>query len=234
MQLLDVVWEGIEKAFAMLLAGDPEVFRITWLTLRVSGSAVLISLLLGVPIGLFLGLSQFPGRRFIASLVNLGMGLPPVVVGLWVSLFLWRYGPLGSLGIMYTPAAMIAAQCVIAAPKVAGLTMAGMMQLNPRLQLQIFALGANRWQAYWLLVQEARLSILAAAMAGFGAVVAEVGASMMVGGNLVGSTRVLSTAIVLEVNRGNFSVAIALSLILMLLAYIVTVILTLLQQRRMR
>lgn len=157
-----------------------------------------------------------------------------MVAGLWVSLFLWRYGPLGFLRAMYTPAAMITAQCVIAAPKVAGLTMAGIMQLNPKLHLQIQALGANRWQGWWLLVREARLSILAAAMAGFGAVVAEVGASIMVGGNLVGETRVLSTAIVLAVGRGDLDVAIALSLILLLLAYAVTFGLTLLQQQRRR
>lgn len=218
----------------MLITGDPELLRITLLTLRVSGAATLISLLLGVPAGLLLGLARFPGRRFVVSLVNVGMGLPPVVVGLWVSIFLWRSGPLGFLDALYTPAAMVAAQCLIAAPKVAGLSMAGIMQLNPKLHLQILSLGASRFQAYWLLVREARLSILAAVMAGFGAVVAEVGASTMVGGNMAGQTRVLSTAILLEVNQGRFEVAIALSLVLLFLAYAVTFGLTLLQQQRGR
>lgn len=231
---MDLIWEGLRKAVLMLREGDPELVRITLLTLRVSGTATLISLLLGVPAGLFLGLARFPGRRLVVSLVNAGMGLPPVVAGLWISLLLWRSGPLGFLEAMFTPAAMIAAQCLIAAPKVAGLTMAGIMQLNPRLPLQIQALGASRWQGWWLLVREARLSVLAAVMAGFGAVVAEVGASMAVGGNIVGHTRVLSTAMVLEVNKGNFDVAIALSLILLLLAYTVTTVLTLLQQSRRR
>lgn len=231
---MDLVWEGIRKAFTMLLAGDPELLRITLATLRISGTATLISVVAGVPLGLFLGLARFPGRRFVVTLVNAGMGLPPVVVGLWVSLFLFRNGPFGFLQALFTPAAMVAAQCIIAAPKVAGLTMAGIMQLNPKLHLQIMALGANRWQGYWLLIREARLSILAAVMAGFGAVVAEVGASLMVGGNLVGSTRVLTTTIVLEVNRGNYDTAIALSLILLLLAYGVTTTLTLLQQQRRR
>jgi len=226
---MDLVWEGLRKAGVMLVTGDPELLRITVATLRISGLATLISLLAGVPLGIFLGLARFPGRRFVMSLVNAGMGLPPVVVGLWVSLFLWRYGPLGFLHAMYTPAAMVAAQFFIAAPKVAGLTMAGIMQLNPKLHLQILALGANRWQSYWLLVREARLSVLAAIMAGFGAVVAEVGASMTVGGNLAGSTRVLSTAIVLESGKGNFDVAIALSLVLLLLAYAVTFGLTFVQ-----
>jgi tungstate transport system permease protein len=229
---MDLVWEGLRKAGLMLWQRDPELLRITWATLRVSGLATFISLLLGVPAGLVLGLARFPGRRFVASLVNAGMGLPPVVVGLWVALFLWRSGPFGVLEAMYTPGAMVAAQVIIAAPKVAGLTMAGMMQLNPKLHLQIQALGASRWQAWLLLTREARFSILAAVMAGFGAVVAEVGASMMVGGNLEGSTRVLSTAMVLEVNKGHFDVAIALSLVLLLLAYAVTAGLTLLQQRR--
>jgi tungstate transport system permease protein len=192
----------------------------------------LLSLILGVPVGLLLGLVRFPGRQFVVSLVNAGMGLPPVVVGLWVTLLLWRNGSLGFLGALYTPGAMVAAQVLIAAPKVAGLTMAGIMQLNPKLHLQIKALGASRWQQVLLLVQEARLSILAAIIAGFGAVVAEVGASMAVGGNMVGSTRVLSTAILFEINRGNFDVAIALSLMLLLLSYVVTLGLTLIQQRR--
>lgn len=228
---MNLVWDGLRKAAQMLVSLDPELLRITLATLRISGLATLISLALGVPVGLFLGLARFPGRRFVMTVVNAGMGLPPVVVGLWVSLFLWRYGPLGFLQALYTPAAMVAAQVIIAAPKVAGLTMAGIMQLNPKLHLQILALGANRWQSYWLLVREARLSVLAAIMAGFGAVVAEVGASIAVGGNLVGSTRVLSTSIVLEVGRGNFDVAIALSLILLLLAYGISAALTVIQQR---
>lgn len=228
---MDLVVDGLKKAVALLLAGDPELWRITLLTLRVSGAATLLGVLLGVPAGIVLALARFPGRRFLISLVNTGMGLPPVVVGLWVSILLWRYGPLGFLRLMYTPSAMVIAQVLIATPVVAGFTIAGIGQLNQKLTLQILALGASRWQLYWLLVREARLSILAAVIAGFGAVVSEVGASMMVGGNVLGQTRVLTTATVMEVSKGNFDVAIALSVILMLLAYSVTLGLTLLQQR---
>lgn len=228
---MELIGQGLRQAVYLLLTGDPELWRVTWLTLRVSGSATLISLVLGIPLGLLLSLGRFPGRRLLISLVNTGMGLPPVVVGIWVSIFLWRYGPLGFLGLMYTPAAMVIAQAVIATPVVAGFTLAGVGQLNPKLRLQIMALGASRWQLWWLLIREARLSILAAVIAGFGAVVSEVGASQMVGGNVMGQTRVLTTATVMEVSKGHFDMAIAISIILLLLAYGVTLILTMLQHR---
>lgn len=229
---METIWQGLLQAIHLLVSGDPETWRVTALTLRVSGLATLISVVLGVPAGLLLALTQFPGRRFLISLVNTGMALPPVVVGLWVSIFLWRYGPLGFLGIMYTPTAMVIAQTVIAAPVVAGFTVAGIGQLDPQLSLQLQALGASRWQLYRLLVREARLSILAAIIAGFGAVVSEVGASTMVGGNIKGQTRVLTTATVMEVSKGNYDLAIGISIVLLVLAYAVTLALTMLQQRR--
>jgi len=216
----------------MLLTGDPEVFQITFLTLRVSGTATLISLLIGVPLGTLLALTNFPGRRFFISIVNTGMGLPPVVAGLWISMFLWRAGPLGSLDLMYTPTAIIIAQAVIASPIVVALTSAAIQQIDPKLRLQIKALGATKLQYLWFLIKEARFSLLAAVIAGFGAVVSEVGASMMVGGNVKGLSRVLTTATVMEVSKGNFDVAIALSAILVLLAYLTTLGLTILQQKR--
>ena len=229
---METIWQGLLQAIHLLVSGDPETWRVTALTLRISGLATLISVVLGVPAGLLLALAQFPGRRFLISLVNTGMALPPVVVGLWVSIFLWRYGPLGFLGIMYTPTAMVIAQTVIAAPVVAGFTIAGIGQLDPQLSLQLQALGASRWQLYRLLVREARLSILAAIIAGFGAVVSEVGASTMVGGNIKGQTRVLTTATVMEVSKGNYDLAIGISIVLLVLAYAVTLALTMLQQRR--
>lgn len=228
---MEIVVQGLVKAFFLLVNGDPEILRVTWLTLRVSGSATLISILIGIPLGLVLALLRFPGRRFLISLINTGMGLPPVVVGIWVSIFLWRYGPLGSLGLLYTPTAMVIAQTVIATPVVAGFTVAGIAQLSPKLTLQIMALGASRVQTWWLLIREARLSILAAIIAGFGSVISEVGASQMVGGNVMGQTRVLTTATVMEVSKGNYDVAIAISVILLALSYGVTLILTLLQHR---
>lgn len=229
---MDLIWSGLREAVAMLLRGDPELWRVTWLTLRVSGTATLLSVLIGVPVGAILALSRFPGRNLVVSLINTGMGMPPVVAGLWVSLLLWRSGPLGHLGLMYTPAAMVIAQALIATPIVMGFTLAGIQQLDRRLSLQLLALGASRWQLILLLIREARLSLLAAVIAGFGGVVSEVGASMMVGGNIQGYTRVLTTATVLEVSKGNFDVALALSFILMALAFGVTWALTLLQQGR--
>ncbi|MCG0240065.1 MAG: ABC transporter permease [Firmicutes bacterium] len=229
---MDLIWSGLREAVAMLLRGDPELWRVTWLTLRVSGTATLLSVLIGVPVGAILALSRFPGRNLVVSLINTGMGMPPVVAGLWVSLLLWRSGPLGHLGLMYTPTAMVIAQALIATPIVMGFTLAGIQQLDRRLSLQLLALGASRWQLILLLIREARLSLLAAVIAGFGGVVSEVGASMMVGGNIQGYTRVLTTATVLEVSKGNFDVALALSFILMALAFGVTWALTLLQQGR--
>lgn len=229
---MELIWQGIVKAFVMIVTGDPEIFQITALTLRVSGTATLISLIIGVPLGALLALNSFPGRRFVMSLVNTGMGLPPVVVGLWVTIFLWRSGPLGFLNILYTPTAIIVAQSIIASPIVVGLTSAALQQIDPKLRLQIRALGANRIQYVWYLLKETRFSLLAAVIAGFGAVVSEVGASMMVGGNVKGDTRVLTTATVLEVSKGNFDVSIALTVILALLSYLVTLWLTFLQQQK--
>ena len=231
---MDLLWEGIWEATRLIFSGDPGVLQITWLSLQISGLATLLSLLLGIPAGVCLALTRFPGRQLLVALVNTGMGLPPVVVGLFVSIFLWRSGPLGPLGLLYTPTAIVIAQLVIAAPIVTGLTIAAMQQLNPRLRLQLLALGASRWQLLWLLMREARLPLLAAVMAGFGGVISEVGASMMVGGNLLGQTRVLTTATVLETGKGNFDVAIALSLILLALVFGVNYLLTWIQQRGRR
>ena len=228
---MELIWEGLQQALGMLLGLDNEVMGVTWLSLAVSGSAVLLSLLIGVPLGVFLALNRFPGRRIVVSLVNTGMGLPPVVVGLFVTIMLWRNGPFGVLRILYTPTAMVIAQCIIASPIVAGLTIAAIQQLNPKLRLQILALGASRWQMVLLLLREARLPLLAAVMAGFGGVISEIGASMMVGGNIEGQTRVLTTATVMETSKGNFGAAIALSVLLMLLVYAVNLTLTLIQQR---
>jgi tungstate transport system permease protein len=228
---MDLIWEGLTTAFWLLLRGDPEVLRVTLLTLQVSGSATLINLALGIPLGTMLALTHFPGRSLVVSLVNTGMGLPPVVVGLFVAVMLWRNGPLGLFGLMYSPAAMVIAQVVIAGPIVTGLTIAAIQQLPPMLRLQIEALGASRWQMVLLLMREARLPLLAALMAGFGGVISEIGASMMVGGNILGQTRVLTTATAMEVSKGNFGLAMALGIILMVVTYVVNAILTYAQQK---
>lgn len=227
---MQTIWDGIVQAIQLLLQGDPEILQITLLSLGVSALATAISLLFGLPMGTWLALGKFPGRNFTLSLVNTGMALPPVVVGLWVSIFLWRSGPLGDLRLIYTPTAIIVAQVVISAPVVTGLTVSALQQLDPRLRLQLLGLGASRWQMTLALWREARLPLLAALMAGFGSVISEVGASMMVGGNIRYHTRVLTTAIVLETNKGNFGLAIALGLLLLLIAYLVNLGLTWLQQ----
>ena len=229
---MELIGQGILQAVRLLLAGDAEVWSVTWLSLRISATATLLALALGIPLGTALALSRFPGRGFVISLVNTGMGLPPVVVGLFVTIVLWRNGALGFLELLYTPTAMILAQFVIAAPIVIGLTLAAIQQIPEKFRLQLLGLGASHAQMVWTLLKEARLPMLAAVMAGFGAVISEVGASLMVGGNIKNSTRVLTTATVLETGKGNFDVAIALSLILLALMFLVNWALTWIQQRR--
>lgn len=227
---MDLIWNGIIEALRLIGSGDPEIYGVTALTLYVSGLATIISLFIGIPLGTLMALKRFSGRRFVISLINTGMGMPPVVVGLWVSIFLWRYGPLGFLHMLYTPSAIIVAQTVISTPVVTGFTIAAIQHINPRLHLQIMALGASKRQYLWSIMKEARLALIAAVIAGFGSVISEVGASMMVGGNIKGYTRVLTTATAMEVSKGSFSTAVALSVFLMLLTYGITLILTYIQQ----
>jgi tungstate transport system permease protein len=228
---MDIIVDGIKQAFILLFTLDREVLGITWLSLKISGTATFLSMFIGVSVGTVVALTQFPGRRFVVSLINTGMGLPPVVVGLFVTIFLWRNGPLGFLEILYTPTAIIIAQTVIATPIVMGISLAAIQQLPANLRLQILALGATRLQMVRILVKEARLPLLAAVMAGFGGVISEVGASIMVGGNIKGYSRVLTTATVMETGKGNFDIAMALGIILLLLAFFVNSILTHIQQR---
>lgn len=212
----------------------PEILQITLLSLQVSGLATALSLLIGLPLGTLLALGKFKGRAILLSLVNTGMGLPPVVVGLFVAMLLWRSGPLGDLNLIYSPTAIVSAQVIIAFPVVTGLTAAALQALDPRLQLQLRGLGASTPQMVWMLWREARLPLLAALMAGFGSVISEVGASMMVGGNIRGQTRVLTTAIVLETGKGEFDVAIGLGILLLTITFLVNWALTVIQQRGAR
>lgn len=228
---MDLILEGIVTAFKLLWALDPEVLGITWLSLKVSGIATIISVGIGISTGMIVALTRFPGKKFVVSVVNTGMGLPPVVVGLFVTVFLWRNGPFGFLDILYTPTAIIIAQAVIATPIVMGISIAALQNLPAKLRLQILSLGATRLQMVGLLVREARLPLMAAVMAGFGGVISEVGASIMVGGNIKGYSRVLTTATVMETGKGEFAVAFALSIILLMLVFIVNYLFTLIQQR---
>jgi len=228
---MDLILEGVIKAFQLLISLDAEVWAIALLSLKVSGLATLFSLVIGVSMGTLIALTSFPGKKLLVSLVNTGMGLPPVVVGLFVSILLWRNGPMGFLELLYTPSAIVIAQTVIATPIVMGITVGAMQNLPSNLRLQILALGATRTQMVWMLIKEARLPLMAGVMAGFGGVISEVGASIMVGGNVKGYTRVLTTATVMETGRGNFDIAIALSLILLLFCFVINYILTYIQQR---
>jgi len=231
---LNVILDGLEEAVRLLLALDHDVINITLRTLQVSGIATYISVLIGIPIGAVLALTHFWGRGLLVSIINFGMGLPPVVVGLATWLCLTRYGPLGILGILYTPTAMIIPQAIIASPIVAGFSLAAIQSVSPNMRLQLLAFGATRLQYLLLLIWEPRLGILAAIIAGFGGVISEVGASMMVGGNIRGYTRVLTTATVLEVSKGKFELATALSIILLLVTFCIMSMLSHLQQRGKR
>ena len=228
---MDLLWDGVRQAFWLIVKGDRDVWRIVLLSLEVSSSATLVSLFVGIPMGAFLGLSRFRGSTLAIALINTGMSAPPVVIGLFVSILLWRSGPLGVLNLIYTPAAMITAQVIIATPIITGVSMAAIAQLDPKLRLQMLGLGASRFQMLWTLFQEARLPLLTAVMAGFGGVVSEVGAVMMVGGNIKDHTRVLTTSIVTETSRGNFGLAIAMGIILLVVAFLITLGLTILQQK---
>jgi tungstate transport system permease protein len=207
-----------------------ELIEISLRTLLVSGAALIVAVSLGVPAGAALATGRFPGRGLVMAAVNTGMGLPPVVVGLVVALGLFRGGPLGFLDWMYTVQAMVLAQAIIALPLVIGLTAAGVQQLDPRLAVQLRSLGAGPVRLAWLLLREARLSVLAAVMAGFGGALSEVGAVMMVGGNIRGDTRVLTTSIVLETSTGRFGAAVMLGAVLLTLAFAVNLAFTRMQQ----
>jgi tungstate transport system permease protein len=228
---MDVIWDALRDAFELLFSGDAETFEIIALSLRISLTATVIAFALGLPLGMLLAFGRFRGRRLALATVHTGMGMPPVVVGLIVTVALWRSGPLGGLELLYTPSAMILAQAAIGTPLVAGISAAALQQIDPEFRVQMQAIGASRLRSLWAVAVEARLPLLAAVMAGFGAAVSEVGAAMMVGGNIAGETRVLTTAAVLETSKGNLALAVALGLILLLLAFAVNLVLTLAQQR---
>src|SRR3954462_11602699 len=222
----------MSEAIRLLLAGDAELYQIIGRTLLISTLAAALAMVAGIPIGYALARGRFPGRTMLLSAINTGMGMPPVVVGLIVWLLLTRSGPFGSLDMIYTKQAMVLAQFVIATPLVVGFTAASVQSLPAELPDLLYSLGAGRLRRLWIIAGEALLGLLAAIMAGFGAVISEVGASMTVGGNLRGSTRVLTTAIVTETGRGNLPVALALGVLLLALAFAVNVLLTVIQQRQ--
>ncbi len=229
---MDLIIAALREAVHLLFSGDPYVYGILALSLRVSGAAVLIGALLGVPAGVLLGVGRFPGRNLLVTLVHTGFALPPTAVGLVIYMLLSRSGPLGLLDLLYTQNAMIIAQAVIATPYIAGITTAAVQAVPPDARLQAKALGASPVQALVTHLREARLGMGAALLAGFGSIFSEVGAVMIVGGNLYGRTRTLTTAIVLETRRGDFAIALALGIIVLGTAFAVNLLVTRLQQRR--
>lgn len=228
------IWQGFAEAFKLIIRFDPYVMQITLFTLYVCAIATFFGMLIGVPLGSVLALYRFRGRGILVTGVNAGMGLPPVVVGLFVYMFLKRRGPLGFLGWLYTPRAIIVAEVVLAMPLIAGITMAALQGVDPKLRMQARSLGASETGSVLTLLRETRLSLVAAVIAGFGGIISEVGAAMMVGGNLLLNgepyTRTLTTATVLEVNRGNTAMAIALGIILLSITFVLVWVMTLIQQ----
>jgi tungstate transport system permease protein len=229
---MDFIFTGLQKGLALIFAGDPEVYSIAGLSLLVSLSATFAAVLVGVPLGSCIAIKKFPLKKLAITFLNTGMGLPPVLAGLIVMLFLSRNGPLGFLEWLYTPAGMIIAQVIIALPIVTALSVSAMQSVDPKFYLQILTLGAGDRQAVWICLKEIRLTVVAAVIAGFGRLIAEVGAVMIVGGNIRHQTRVLTTATVLETQMGNFDLAIALGLILLSLGFAVNLALTYLQQHK--
>jgi tungstate transport system permease protein len=229
---MDLFADSLREALGLLLRGNRYVLDIVLLSLRVSGAAVLLGVIFGLPVGVAVGLARFPGRGAVVALIHTGFALPPVVVGLFVYMMLSNAGPAGGLELLFTPWAMILAQALLAAPYVAGISLAAVQGVPVEVRLQALALGASPARALMTHLREARLGIGAAIVAGFGAVISEVGAVMLVGGNIAGETRVMTTAIVLETRRGNFATAMAFGLILLAIAFTVNVLLTRMQQGR--
>ncbi|MCB8967226.1 MAG: ABC transporter permease [Ardenticatenaceae bacterium] len=233
---MDQLWQGLRQAIELIFTHDPALWEVVQLSLRVTGVALIISTLIGIPVGALMGLGRFVGRSLIMVFLYTGMGFPPVVIGLFVYLLLSRSGPLGSLGstfipALFTPGAMVIAQTIIAFPLVAGFTMAAVMGVDPNIRQQVRALGATRWQATLAVLAEARIGVLVSVIAGFGGIISEVGAVMLVGGNIEHKTRVLTTAIVLETRKGNFDLAIALGVILLGLSFLANLLMLQLQGR---
>lgn len=229
---MDYIATGFSHALKLILKLDPELLGIIFLSVKVSGAALVVSAFIGIPAGAFLSLKKFPMRSAAVSLLNTFMGLPPVVVGLFLYLLLSRSGPLGFMSLLYTPYAMMLAQTVLALPIVVSLSYAAISSVNPVIRMAAKTLGANDYQAAVTIIKEARMGIMAAVIAAFGRVIAEVGAILIVGGNIAGLTRVMTTAIAMETDKGNFELALALGIILLSLSLLINTALHLIQKNR--
>lgn len=228
---MELIIEAIKKAIIFLISFDKEIYDVLWRTLCIAISSTIISSIIGIFFATIISLNEFPGKTIIIGMVNTGMGIPPVIAGLFTTLLLWRSGAFGEFELLYTPFAMVIAQVFIATPMVVAIAISALQQIPKNFRLQIRALGASKMQMLFILYRQAKLPLLAAIMAGFGSVVSEVGASIMVGGNIKGYTRVLTTAIVMETSRGNFAKALAFGIILFILSFAVNFFLSYIQQK---
>lgn len=228
---MQYIFEGIAQAFQLLFSLDAHVFSAVWVSLRTSLIAVVFASLVGVPIGFLVATHTFRGKRPVTTLLNTLMALPTVVVGLTVYSFLSRQGPLGPLGLLYSPTAMIIGQFILATPIVAALTLSAVRSTDPRVQETALTLGASRLQTAVTITSEAKFAITAAIIAGFGRVIAEVGSAMMLGGNIKGYTRTMTTTIALETSKGEFGLGIALGIILLIVAFSINLLFQMLQKR---
>lgn len=226
------ILKGIQQAFHLVISGNTAIYEILLLSLQVSLLAVFIGMLLGIPMGTFLGLFKFPGKIIIVNIIYTLMGLPPVIAGLVVYLFLSRSGPLGSFELLFTPTAMVVAQVLLVTPIITGLTMVAISSKDKIITQTAVTLGATRSQTAWTIIKEARTAIIAALVTGFGRAIAEVGAVMLVGGNILHETRVMTTAIVMETRQGNFDVAIAIGIILLIISFVINALLHIITNRR--
>jgi tungstate transport system permease protein len=229
---LEEIWKGIENGIHLLLSGNTAVYEILFLSLQVSLLAVCIGMLLGIPMGSFLGLNNFPGKGIIVNIIYTLMGLPPVIAGVIVYLFLSHSGPLGSLNLLFSPTAMVIAQVLLVTPIITGLSMVAIAGKEKEITQTAITLGASRLQVIWTVIKEARNAIIAAMITGFGRAIAEVGAVMLVGGNILHRTRVMTTSIVMETRQGNFDMALALGIILLILSFLINAFLQLLNRQR--
>lgn len=228
---MNYIIDGIQKAISLIFTANREVFSIVLVSLKVSCTAIIFAIIIGVPLGFIVATRQFPGKRTIATILNTLMALPTVVVGLTVYTFLSRRGPLGTFGLLFSKKAMIIGQIILATPIIAALTMSTIEGVDTRLRKTALTLGATRTQAAWAVLYEAKFGLIAAIIAGFGRIISEVGSAMMLGGNIRGSTRTITTAIALETSKGEFGLGIALGIILMIIALGINILLHYFQKK---
>lgn len=229
---MDYLVDGLITALKLIITFDYEVMNCTLISLKVSCVAVFFSTIIGLPLGLLIALNQFIGKRTIITILNTLMALPTVVVGLLVFALISRQGPLGVLGLLFTPTAMVVGQFILATPIITALSISAVQGVDPKIKLTALALGARSFQVVIPIIVEARFAIMAAIIAGFGRIIGEVGSAMMLGGNIKGFTRSITTAIALETSKGEFSLGLALGIILITVALSINMLLRTLQQHK--